>query len=125
MKPRAIADRVLALGAVDWDRRLFDSLIPLPDGTSYNAYVVQGSEKTVLLDAVDPSKREVLLDQLDGLPPIDLVVSHHAEQDHSGVLPDVPRALSRRKARRLHQGERNAARPPGAFGRARGHRRGR
>ncbi|MGA2286302.1 MAG: FprA family A-type flavoprotein [Dehalococcoidia bacterium] len=89
MKPRAIADRVLALGAIDWDRRLFDSLIPLPDGTSYNAYLVQGSEKTVLLDAVDPTKREELLAQLDGLPPVDLVVSHHAEQDHSGVLPDV------------------------------------
>lgn len=26
------------MGAVDWDRRLFDSLIPLPDGTTYNAY---------------------------------------------------------------------------------------
>jgi flavorubredoxin len=41
-------------GRVDWDRRLFDSLIPLPDGTTYNAYLVEGSEKTALLDTVDP-----------------------------------------------------------------------
>ena len=31
------------IGAVDWDQRLFDSLIPLPDGTSYNCYLVAGS----------------------------------------------------------------------------------
>ncbi len=89
MKPRAIVDRVLALGAIDWDRRLFDSLIPLPDGTSYNAYLVHGSEKTALLDTVDPTKREELFAQLAGLPEIDFVVSHHAEQDHSGVLPEI------------------------------------
>ncbi len=42
MKPREIAPGVLWVGAEDWDRRLFDSLIPLPDGTSYNAYLVRG-----------------------------------------------------------------------------------
>jgi flavorubredoxin len=98
VKPRAIADRVLALGVVDWDRRLFDALIPLPDGTSYNAYLVQGSEKTALIDAVDPAKREELFAQLDDLPAVDLVVSQHAEQDHSGALPDV---LARYPAARL------------------------
>ncbi len=36
MKARTIRTGVQWLGAVDWDRRLFDSLIPLPDGTSYN-----------------------------------------------------------------------------------------
>ena len=40
--------------AIDWDRRLFDDLIPLPDGTSYNAYLVEGEEKTALLDTVSP-----------------------------------------------------------------------
>ena len=89
MKPRLIARGVLAVGAIDWDRRLFDSLIPLPDGTSYNAYLVQGSEKTALLDTVDPSKREELMSQLAGVERIDFVVSHHAEQDHSGTIPDV------------------------------------
>jgi flavorubredoxin len=77
------------MGAVDWDRRLFDSLIPLPDGTSYNAYLVQGTEKVVLLDTVDPAMHDVLMRQLEDVPGIDYVVSHHAEQDHSGTIPAV------------------------------------
>lgn len=89
MKPRMIRDGVYALGAIDWDRRLFDSLIPLPDGTSYNAYLIRGSEKTALLDTVDPSKMDVLMSQLEDVPEIDYVVSHHAEQDHSGTIPVV------------------------------------
>ncbi|OQB39985.1 MAG: Nitric oxide reductase [Candidatus Latescibacteria bacterium ADurb.Bin168] len=87
MKKRMIADRVYWMGAIDWDRRLFDSLIPLPDGTSYNAYLVEGSEKTALLDAVDPAMADELLRQLDGVARVDYLISHHAEQDHSGTLP--------------------------------------
>jgi len=43
MKPREIRPGVYGVGAIDWDRRLFDSLIPLPDGTSYNTYLIKGS----------------------------------------------------------------------------------
>ena len=38
------------VGAKDWDRRLFDELIPLPDGTTYNSYVVKGNNKVALMD---------------------------------------------------------------------------
>jgi flavorubredoxin len=89
MQKRKIKENIYWLGAIDWDRRLFDSLIPLPDGTSYNAYLVQGSEKTVLLDTVDPPMTDKLLAQLDGVDKIDFIVSHHAEQDHSGAIPRV------------------------------------
>ncbi len=89
MEAREIARDVFWIGAIDWDRRLFDSLIPLPDGTSYNAYLVKGSEKTVLIDTVDPRMRETLLTQLESVPRLDYIVSHHAEQDHSGSLPLV------------------------------------
>lgn len=89
MEPRKIAEGVYWVGAVDWDRRLFDSLIPLPDGTSYNAYLIKGSEKTALLDTVDPTKTGILLSTLGGVEKIDYVVVHHAEQDHSGSLPAV------------------------------------
>ena len=70
---RELKPDVYFVGAIDWDRRLFDELIPLPDGTSYNAYLVRGSEKTALLDTVDPSKTEVLIDNLvrTGLDKID------------------------------------------------------
>jgi flavorubredoxin len=86
---RKLRDGVYGLGAIDWERRLFDSLIPLPDGTSYNAYLVEGTERTVLLDTVDPSKTDTLLKQLAEVPRIDYIVSHHAEQDHSGSLGAV------------------------------------
>jgi flavorubredoxin len=86
-----IKPNVYAVGAVDWDRRLFDELIPLPDGTSYNSYVIKGNQKTALIDTVDPTKTHVLLDNLvkTGIERIDYVIAHHAEQDHSGSITDV------------------------------------
>ena len=91
MKPRELKKGIYCVGAVDWDRRLFDCLIPLPDGTSYNAYLVKGSEKTVLLDSVDPTMHHILLNNLDelGIKTLDYIVAHHAEQDHSGSIPKV------------------------------------
>ena len=84
-----IAKGTYWVGAIDWDRRLFDSLIPLPDGTSYNAYLVRGSEKTALVDTVDPSMSGVLMSHLDDVEQVDLIVAQHAEQDHSGSIPIV------------------------------------
>jgi len=89
--PQEIKEDIFFIGIRDWDRRLFDELIPLPDGTSYNAYLVKGSEKIALIDTVDPTKKEALINQLKtlNLSELDFVISQHAEQDHSGVLPEV------------------------------------
>ncbi|MDO8426939.1 MAG: FprA family A-type flavoprotein [Deltaproteobacteria bacterium] len=89
MELKKIKDGVFWVGAVDWDRRLFDSLIPLPDGTSYNSFLIRGGEKTALIDTVDPSKSALLMAQLEGVDKIDYIISHHAEQDHSGAIPLV------------------------------------
>jgi len=91
MKPRKLKANIYWVGAVDWDRRLFDELIPLPDGTSYNAYLVKGSEKTALIDTVDPTMASVLVDNLNqvGVKNIDYIIANHAEQDHSGALPQI------------------------------------
>jgi flavorubredoxin len=89
MRAREIKKNIYWMGAIDWDRREFDSLVPLPEGTSYNAYLIRGSEKTALLDTVEPNKKDVLLAQLENVEQIDYVISHHAEQDHSGAIPDV------------------------------------
>ena len=89
MKARQIKTNVYWVGAIDWDRRLFDALIPLPDGTSYNAYLVQGSQKVALIDTVNPSMTEVLMAYLENVPVIDYVIANHAEQDHSGSIPQV------------------------------------
>jgi flavorubredoxin len=91
MKPREIRRGIYCVGAIDWDRRLFDSLIPLPDGTSYNSYLIKGSEKTALIDTVDPTMEQVLENHLNELKvkDIDYLVANHAEQDHSGSIPWV------------------------------------
>lgn len=91
MTVREIKKDIYAVGAVDWERRLFDELIPLPQGTSYNAYLVRGSEKTVLLDTVDPRKEQELRDHLCELnvDKLDYIVAHHGEQDHSGAIPAI------------------------------------
>ncbi len=88
---RELKANIYAVGAIDWDRRLFDELIPLPDGTSYNAYLIKGSEKTALIDTVDPTMTDVLIKNLEdlGIKDIDYAIANHAEQDHSGSLPQV------------------------------------
>ncbi len=95
MQARKIGDGVWWVGATDWDRRLFDGLIPLPDGTSYNSYLVQGSQKTALIDAVEPAMKNILLERLKSLniSAIDYVVANHIEQDHSGSIPQVLEAF--------------------------------
>ena len=88
--PRTIKPNIFFTGIIDWDRKLFDELIPLPEGTSYNSYIVQGSEKTALIDTADPSKKREFLKNISQIDTkIDYIISHHAEQDHSGLIPDV------------------------------------
>jgi len=89
MKAREIAPGVRWVGALHGDRRLFDDLIPLPDGTTYNAYLIAGREKSALIDTVDPAKTDVLLAHLSEVARVDYVVIQHVEQDHSGSLPVV------------------------------------
>jgi flavorubredoxin len=85
-----ITEDVYSVGAVDWDRRIFDELIQIPEGTSYNSYVVRGKNKTALIDTVDPKKTHELLDNLEKLEvDIDYLVINHAEQDHSGSIPQI------------------------------------
>ena len=81
-----ISDRVDYVGSQDWDRTIFDSLIPLPDGTSYNSYIVKGSSKTALIDTVDPKFLQELEGKLEEAGNVDYVVVNHVEQDHSGCL---------------------------------------
>ena len=91
MIPVKIKNGVFSLRANDWDRKLFDELVPLPEGTSYNAYLIKGSEKTALIDTVYPPKTAEFIDALkkSGVEKIDYIVASHAEMDHSGSVPAV------------------------------------
>ena len=91
MAVREMKPGIHYVGVQDWDREIFDALIPTPDGTSYNAYVVTGSEKTLLIDSVEPLKVEKYFENLDrlGVGKVDYIISDHAEQDHSGAIPHL------------------------------------
>ena len=91
MVSREVAQGIFWVGVLDFDRRIFDELIPLPEGTSYNAYLIRGGEKTALIDTVDPTKEFELISNIVklGVDRIDYVVINHAEQDHSGTLPMI------------------------------------
>ncbi len=91
MSARKIIDKVYAMGAIHWDRTHFEDLAPLRHGTTYNCYYIEGSEKNVLIDTVDPDKLKDLLSNLKekGITKLDYVISNHAEQDHSGSIPVI------------------------------------
>ena len=91
MAVQQIKPDVFYVGAKHWDRRLFDELVPLPHGTSYNAYLVKGSEKTALIETIEPEIHEQLMVNLEkaGVTKLDYIISNHAEQDHSGSIPMV------------------------------------
>jgi len=80
------------VGVEDWNRRIFDALIPLPMGTSYNAYMIVGKTKTVLVDTVQNNFANEMLQkiaQIVDTEKIDYVVMNHAEPDHAGAISRV------------------------------------
>ncbi|MCM8833356.1 MAG: FprA family A-type flavoprotein, partial [Candidatus Omnitrophica bacterium] len=87
---KEIKENVYAIITNDWDRRLFDELIPLPEGTSYNSYFLK-DEKNVIIDSSDPRTKDKLFNAIEQLKieKIDFIISNHSEQDHSGTIPDI------------------------------------
>ena len=88
----SIAPNVFWVGVKHHNRRLFDSLIPLPHGTSYNAYLIKGTQKTALIDTVNPGFEQELFNKIsEHADPskIDYVIMNHAEPDHAHALADV------------------------------------
>lgn len=91
MAVRMLSNDIFYVGVNDWDRQVFDALVPLPLGTSYNSYVVKGSDKVAIVDTVEPEKAEEYFRQLSelDLTKVDYIVSQHAEQDHSGLVAEL------------------------------------
>jgi flavorubredoxin len=95
-----IKENVYWIGARDWNRRIFDALIPLPKGTSYNAYLIIGNKSKALIDTVNPGFEEELEEKIRSLIPLedlDYVVMNHAEPDHAGAIPYIMKIASKAK----------------------------
>ena len=88
---KEIINNIFYCGLNHRERKLFDELIPLPRGTTYNSYLIKASEKTVLIDTMYPQKSDEFLEKLEkaGVDKIDYIVCNHGEQDHSGSLPKL------------------------------------
>lgn len=96
----SIAPGVFWVGVKHHNRRLFDALIPLPHGTSYNAYLIIGKEKIALIDSVNPGFEDELFAKVAqhvDLEKIDYVIMNHAEPDHANAIRYVMKRASRAK----------------------------
>jgi len=89
LKIKPIKNNVYYIGSKDVNRKLFDQLVPLPQGTTYNSYLVKGSEKTAIIDTDYPKKLDEYKKRLEenNITTVDYIISNHAEQDHSGGIP--------------------------------------
>lgn len=86
-----ISDSILYVGVADTDIDLFESQYPVPQGVTYNSYVI-ADEKVAVMDTVDARKTEEWLQNLEqvlnGRIPDYLVISH-LEPDHSGSIEAI------------------------------------
>lgn len=91
MALKEIKNNIYYCGLNHRERKMFDEIVPLPIGTTYNSYLVKGSEKTALIDTMYPLKSDEFMEKLatEGVEKIDYIVANHGEQDHSGTLPKL------------------------------------
>jgi len=95
-----MSEGVYWVGVKDWNRRLFDALIPLPKGTSYNAYLIIGESKKALIDTVNPGFEKEFEEKIRKIvdpSEIDYVIMNHAEPDHAGGIPYIMSINSKAK----------------------------
>ena len=91
MKEVTVTDSVLYVGCDDRDIDLFESQYHVPNGVTYNSYVIM-DEKIAVMDTVDPRAMEEWMQNvervLDGKEPDYLVISH-LEPDHVGSIQRI------------------------------------
>lgn len=86
-----ITKDIVWVGGNDRRLALFENVFPVPNGVSYNAYVVL-DEKTVLMDTVDKAVGDVFFQNLDHVldgRALDYVVVNHMEPDHAATLAEL------------------------------------
>lgn len=90
---RQITEDCWWLGASDRRLALFENVYPIPQGISYNSYLVL-DEKTVLLDTADAAVGKQFFENLEHLlagRKLDYVIVNHMEPDHAATLDELLR----------------------------------
>src|SRR5690554_1225484 len=93
MTTNRIKEGIYTFRLLDWDRRLFDELIPLPDGTTYNSYFVQGSRKNALIDSTDALIKKDITVKSFNLTELDLGELAKALVDTTTIIIASPTVL--------------------------------
>lgn len=94
-----ISENIYSVGVKHPNLRVFDLLMPLPHGTTYNSYLITG-EKNVLIDTVKLQFTDELVANIKTIidpAKIDYIVIQHNELDHSGALPNILKAAPNAK----------------------------
>ena len=88
---KEIKNNVFYAGLNDADRVIFDELIPLEHGTTYNSYLIKGSDKTAVIDTMYPPFSDLYIKNFEanGIEKVDYIIANHGEQDHSGSIPNL------------------------------------
>jgi anaerobic nitric oxide reductase flavorubredoxin len=89
-QPLHVSSDIFWVGVNDAETPLFEGLWSIPEGVSYNSYIVRGSEKTALIDSVHEKKAQEHFEkigQLIDLSKIDYLVINHMEPDHTSAIP--------------------------------------
>jgi len=90
MKALEVKKDIYWVGALDPNLRIFDIIMYTPFGTTYNSYVVKGSEKTAVFETVKEKFFDEYLERLHSLQikveDIDYIVVDHTEPDHAGSI---------------------------------------
>lgn len=95
MRAVQVTENIWWVGAIDWNLRDFHGF-ETPRGTTYNAYLVTGSEGVALVDTVKEAYVPELLSRVASVVPLEKVthiVVNHVEPDHNGGLPEVMAAM--------------------------------
>lgn len=93
-QPVWLSERVQWIGAFDPGMRSFDVILKTPNGTTYNAYVVRGSEGVAVIDTVKTECADQFFARLEAVAEyaeISAIVLNHLEPDHTGALPELMR----------------------------------
>ena len=88
---RKVTDDLYWVGANDHRTTLFENIHPIPQGVSYNSYLLLG-EETVLFDTIDWSGCRQLLENVEHLlagRSLDVLVINHMEPDHGASLEEL------------------------------------